>query len=50
MIFSPTYCFANEMPGLFQFSICNTPTTENLFVASEAQCVLTMAICKIILA
>ena len=49
MVFSPMYCFASEMPGLFQFSICNTPTIENLFVASEAQCVLTISICIIIL-
>ena len=49
MVFSPMYCFASEMPGFFQFSICNTPTIENLFVASEAQCVLTIAICLIIL-
>ena len=49
MVFSPTYCFASEMPGIFHFSICNTPTIENLFVASEAQCVLTIAICIIIL-
>ena len=49
MVFFSSDCFASEMPGLFQFSICNTPTIENLFVASEAQCILTIAMCIIIL-
>ena len=42
MVFSPTYCFAREMPAFFNSAYVN------LFVASEAQCILTIAICIII--
>ena len=49
MIFLSYVLLRQRNAGLFQFSICSTPTIENLFVASEAQCILTIAICLIIL-